>query len=210
MPGLYAPGDYDLAGFAVGAAERGALLPRDDLAPGDIVIGLASSGVHSNGYSLVRRIVGDRGLEWSFPFPPDGARTLADIFLAPTRLYVKPALAAIRDTGAVKALAHITGGGLTENIPRVLPESLAAEIDLGAIETPAVFRWLAEAGGIARDEMLRTFNCGVGMILIAADADAGRVEASLREAGETPMRIGRLTEKGGAAVVYVGRAGFEA
>jgi phosphoribosylformylglycinamidine cyclo-ligase len=149
MPGLYAKGDYDLAGFALGAAERGSILPRGDLAAGDVVLGLASSGVHSNGFSLVRRIVETSGLGWSEPAPFAREKSLADALLTPTRIYVRACLEAIRVTGAVKALAHITGGGLVENIPRVLPAHLAAEIDLSAISVPPVFAWLAHAGPVA-------------------------------------------------------------
>ncbi len=198
MPGLYAEGDYDLAGFAVGAAERGTLLPRDDVAVGDAIIGLASSGVHSNGFSLVRRIVERAGLAWDAPAPFASAAdaTLAEALLTPTRIYVKPLLAAIRETGAVKALAHITGGGLPENLPRVLPNTLAAEIDLSTIAVPPVFGWLAKAGGIAEAEMLRTFNCGVGMALVSAPAKAEALCAFLRDQGETATIIGEIAERG--------------
>ena len=157
MPGMYRDGDYDLAGFAVGAAERGQLLPSGTLAEGDVLLGLASSGVHSNGYSLVRRIVEMSGLDYAAPAPFDASTSLGAALLEPTRIYVKSLLAAIRETGAIRALAHITGGGFPENLPRVLPEGLAAEIDLGAIQPPAVFSWLAQTGGVAAEEMLRTF-----------------------------------------------------
>src|SRR5512139_2046904 len=172
MPGVYHGDDYDLAGFAVGAAERGALLPRGDIAAGDAIIGLASSGVHSNGYSLVRKVVKKSGLLWSAPAPFAPGQSLGEAILAPTRIYVKSCLAAIRGTRAVKGLAHITGGGFPDNIPRVLPESLGARIDLARVPVPPVFKWLAREGGIAQNEMLRTFNCGVGMIVIAAAKDA--------------------------------------
>jgi len=151
-----------------GAAERGALLPRADIGEGDVIIGLASSGVHSNGYSLVRKVVEKSKLAWSAsaPFAPD--RTLGEAMLTPTRIYVKSCLSAIRTTHAVKGLAHITGGGFPDNIPRVLPDGLGARIDLTKVDVPPVFRWLAREGGIAQNELLRTFNCGVGMIAIVA------------------------------------------
>ena len=186
MPGMYAGGDYDLAGFAVGAVERGAVLPRGDIAVGDVLIGLPSSGVHSNGYSLVRRLVADAGLAWDAPAPFDAARPLAEALLEPTRIYVKPVLAAIRETGAVKALAHITGGGLSENVPRVLPDGIAAHIDLGAWRAPAVFGWLMQAGALDEAEMLRTFNCGIGMVLVVARDGADAVLRVLEAAGESP------------------------
>jgi phosphoribosylformylglycinamidine cyclo-ligase len=205
MPGMYAGGDYDLAGFAVGAAERGQLLPSGDIAEGDVILGLASSGVHSNGYSLVRKIVSLSGLAWDAP-APFGEGTLADLLMTPTRIYVKPLLKAIRETGAIKALAHITGGGFPENIPRVLPKHLAAEIDLDSIKAPAVFSWLAKTGGVAATEMLRTFNCGVGMIAVVSAADAGKVTAALEAEGETVFALGRMVarEEGAAGTIYKG------
>ncbi|MCZ4287926.1 phosphoribosylformylglycinamidine cyclo-ligase [Hoeflea alexandrii] len=206
MPGMYRDGDYDLAGFAVGAAERGQLLPSGALSEGDVVLGLASSGVHSNGYSLVRRIVELSGLDYDAPAPFDASRSLGAALLEPTRIYVKSLLAAIRETGAIQALAHITGGGFPENLPRVLPEGLAAEIDLDAIKAPAVFSWLARTGGVAPEEMLRTFNCGVGMIAVTPEADADRVAAALEAEGEAVIRLGRLTRRAdnGPGVVYKG------
>ena len=208
MPGLYRSGDYDLAGFAVGAAERGALLPRSDLGAGDILLGLASSGLHSNGFSLVRRIVEKTGLRWSddAPFAPEA--TLGSALLEPTRIYVTPVLDAIRTTGAVKALAHITGGGLVENIPRVLPAHLSAEIDLGAIPVPAVFRWLAEAGPVVEAEMTRTFNCGIGLAMAVEPASTGKVRALLERHGETIVEIGRLVPRASAATIFKGRLDF--
>jgi len=205
MPGMYAGGDYDLAGFAVGAAERGQLLPAGDIAEGDVILGLASSGVHSNGYSLVRKIVSLSGLAWDAP-APFGDGTLADVLMTPTRIYVKPLLKAIRETGAIKALAHITGGGFPENIPRVLPKHLAAEIDLDSIKAPAVFSWLAKTGGVAATEMLRTFNCGVGMIAVVSAADAEKVTAALEAEGETIFPLGRMVarEDGAAGTIYKG------
>ena len=183
MPGVYQGGDFDLAGFAVGAAERGTLLPRGDVAVGDVVLGLASSGVHSNGYSLVRRIVAESGLDWEAPAPFAPGRSLAEALLIPTRIYVASCLAAIRTTGAVKALAHITGGGFPDNIPRVLPKSLGAHLDLARVPVPPVFKWLAKTGGVAQTEMLRTFNCGIGMVAIAAPADVEAVTSGIRQGG---------------------------
>ena len=192
MPGMYAGDDYDLAGFAVGAAERGRLLPRGDLQPGDVLFGLPSSGVHSNGFSLVRRIVALTGLAWDAEAPFAPGHTLAQALLVPTRLYVKPLLAALKATDGIKALAHITGGGFPDNIPRVLPEGLGVSLDLAAIPVPPVFGWLAKTGNVAEREMLRTFNCGVGMIVVAEAAQAAEVEAALKAAGETPVRMGEV------------------
>jgi len=192
MPGMYAGDDYDLAGFAVGAAERGRLLPRGDLRPGDVLFGLPSSGVHSNGFSLVRRIVALTGLAWDAEAPFAPGRTLAQALLAPTRLYVKPLLAALKATDGIKALAHITGGGFPDNIPRVLPEGLGVSLDLAAIPVPPVFGWLAKTGNVAEREMLRTFNCGVGMIVVAEAARTAEVEAALKAAGESPVRMGEV------------------
>ncbi len=206
MPGMYSGGDYDLAGFAVGAAERGRLLPSGDIAQGDVILGLASSGVHSNGYSLVRKIVALSGLSWDADAPFAAGVSLGEALMTPTRIYVKPLLKTIRDTGAIKALAHITGGGFPENIPRVLPGHLAAEIDLGAINPPAVFSWLARTGGVAATEMLRTFNCGVGMIAVVAAGDAAGVKAALEAEGETVFALGRMIARaeGSAGTVYQG------
>ena len=192
MPGMYAGDDYDLAGFAVGAAERGRLLPRGDLQPGDVLFGLPSSGVHSNGFSLVRRIVALTGLTWDAEAPFAPGRTLAQALLVPTRLYVKPLLAALKATDGVKALAHITGGGFPDNIPRVLPDGLGVSLDLAAIPVPPVFGWLAATGNVAEREMLRTFNCGVGMIVVAEAARTAEVEAALKAAGESPVRMGEV------------------
>ncbi|MCP8895670.1 phosphoribosylformylglycinamidine cyclo-ligase [Shinella daejeonensis] len=195
MPGMYAGGDYDLAGFAVGAAERGRLLPSGDLVEGDVILGLASSGVHSNGYSLVRRIVALSGLGWDAPAPFEPQKSLGEALLTPTRIYVKPLLKAIRETGAIKALAHITGGGFPENIPRVLPKHLAAEIDLAAVKPPAVFSWLARTGGVEATEMLRTFNCGVGMIAVVPADKVDTVCAVLADEGERVFRLGRIVAR---------------
>ncbi|MGZ2379534.1 phosphoribosylformylglycinamidine cyclo-ligase [Rhizobium leguminosarum] len=206
MPGMYSSGDYDLAGFAVGAAERGKLLPSGDIAEGDVILGLASSGVHSNGFSLVRKIVELSGLDWSAAAPFAEGRKLGEALLEPTRIYVKPLLKAIRETGAIKALAHITGGGFPENIPRVLPKHLAAEIDLAAVQVPPVFSWLAKTGGVDSKEMLRTFNCGVGMIAVVAGENVAAVSAALEAEGETVITLGRMIarDEGAAGTVYKG------
>jgi len=204
MPGMYGDKHYDLAGFSVGAAERGTLLPSGDIKPGDVLLGLASSGVHSNGYSLVRKLVSRSMLGWDAPAPFDETRSMAQAFLEPTRIYVKSLLAAIRKTGAVKAMAHITGGGFTENIPRVLPDEVAAEIDLDAINLPPIFRWLQDQGSMAAGEMLKTFNCGTGMVVVVAAEKVGDVSDILEEHGETVHVIGKLTKRTGEAVIYQG------
>ncbi len=192
MPGMYAAGDYDLAGFSLGAVERGAVLPRlDDQKAGDVIIGLASSGPHSNGYSLIRRIVERSGLEWSAASPFSDDETLASALLRPTRIYVRQVLPQIR-AGRISACAHITGGGLIENPPRVIAEGLAARFDWNAWAPPPVFGWLQEAGGVADAEMRRTFNCGVGLILTVRPDDAGEVLAGLVEAGEDAFVCGEL------------------
>ncbi len=196
MPGMYPDGDFDLAGFSVGAMERGAALP-EGVQEGDVLLGLASNGVHSNGYSLVRKLVEMSGLGWDAP-SPFGGGSLGEVLLTPTRLYVKPALTAIR-AGGVHALAHITGGGLTENLPRVLPESLGAEIDLNAWDLSPVFAWMAETGGIAEAEMLKTFNCGLGIIVVCAADQADALAGLLSDAGEAVSRIGTVTETPGIA-----------
>jgi len=207
MPGLYKDGDYDLAGFAVGAAERGTLLPRKDIAAGDAVIGLASSGVHSNGFSLVRRIVEQSGLGFAVPAPFSPVMTLGGALLAPTRLYVKSCLRAIRETGAVKGLAHITGGGFTENIPRVLPAGLGVVLDLDRVPVLSVFSWLATAGDISESEMLRTFNCGIGMVAVLDRAGVDAACARFAANGETVVPLGEViaVASGGERVAYRGR-----
>jgi phosphoribosylformylglycinamidine cyclo-ligase len=211
MPGMYAEKDYDLAGFAVGAVERGQILPRSDIAVGDVLIGLASSGVHSNGYSLVRRLVAQEKLGWHAPAPFAPEKTLAEALLFPTRIYVKPLLAAIEATGgtdgAIKALAHITGGGLTENLPRVLPETVAARIDLSAIAPPPVFGWIKGAGRLSDAEMLKTFNCGIGMVVVAAKDEADAVLSALEAAGEAAFPIGEITAPGGERSEAKGKGG---
>jgi len=203
MPGMYAAGDYDLAGFAVGAVERGRELTGMDVAEGDLVLALASSGVHSNGFSLVRKVAERAGIDYADPAPFQDGATLAEALLAPTRIYVKPCLAAIRQ-GGVKALAHITGGGLLENIPRVLPDDLGVELDARTWPLPPVFGWLRKAGGVAPKEMLRTFNCGVGMAVIIAEAEARRIEALFRDAGEDVQSVGRVVKAAGGEQVRVG------
>ena len=207
MPGVYHGDDYDLAGFAVGAVERTEVLPRNNVSAGDVLIGIASSGVHSNGYSLVRRIVEKSGLKWNARAPFDDTRTLGDAMLTPTRIYVKPCLAAVRRFKALKALAHITGGGFPDNIPRVLPKGLGASIDLGKVKAPEVFRWMATVGDVAQNEMLRTFNCGIGMIAVVAPGDADAIAALLTAEGETVVRLGEIVPAAGAAerVVYSGQ-----
>ncbi|GHA11636.1 phosphoribosylformylglycinamidine cyclo-ligase [Devosia pacifica] len=208
MPGMYQGGDYDLAGFAVGAAERGALLPRPDIGAGDTLVAIASSGVHSNGYSLVRKIVEMAGADWAAPAPFDETQSLAEALLTPTRIYVRPLLDALKRGLGIKALAHITGGGFIDNIPRVLPESLAADIDLSLIKVPEVFGWLARSGGLGEREMLRTFNCGVGMLVVVDESDADPLVAHLTEAGETARVIGKLTERAGDPVTFSGQLGL--
>lgn len=205
MPGVYSGGEYDLAGFAVGAAERGDILPRGDIAPGDLVLGLGSSGLHSNGFSLVRRVIERSGLAFDAPAPFAPDMPLGKAVLAPTRIYVKPLLRALRGGAGIKALAHITGGGFVDNIPRVLPAGLAARIDLARVAAPPVFGWLAKTGGLAEEEMLRTFNCGIGMVAVVAADRAEQAEAILAEGGETVVRLGRIEERSGAGVAFDGR-----
>jgi phosphoribosylformylglycinamidine cyclo-ligase len=206
MPGLYGGDDYDLAGFAVGAVERGKLLPRVDVEQGDFVLGLPSSGLHSNGFSLVRRIVAHTSLAWTDPAPFAPGRLLGESLLTPTRIYVKPILRVLAKTGGVKALAHITGGGFGDNIPRILPEELGAEINLCAIPVPEVFAWLAAEGAIAGQEMLRVFNCGIGMVAIVGSGQSAEVLQAFEAAGENPVMLGRVVPAdAGARVVYSGR-----
>lgn len=200
MPGMYHKGDFDLAGFAVGAMERGSDLPRD-VAAGDVLLGLVSSGVHSNGYSFVRKVVELSGLGWDAPCPW-GPGSLGAALLTPTRLYVRQALAAVR-AGGVHGLAHITGGGLTENPPRILSEGLACAIDLGAWHLPPVFRWLAQTAGMSEPELLKTFNCGIGLMLAVAPDRAQAVAELLADMGETVVPMGCIA-KGDGGVVYSG------
>ena len=197
MPGLYAAGDFDIAGFAVGAAERGTLLPRPGLKAGDLVFGLPSSGVHSNGFSLVRRVVARSGLSWDARAPFDPSRSLGAALLTPTRLYVRPLLQALKETRGVLALAHITGGGYPDNLPRALDESLAVSLDLDAFAPPPVFSWLASAGGLDEAEMLRTFNCGFGMAAFVPAESGREAREALAGAGLAPVLIGELVPAAG-------------
>ncbi|MEL7486681.1 MAG: phosphoribosylformylglycinamidine cyclo-ligase [Pseudomonadota bacterium] len=193
MPGMYGAGDYDLAGFCVGAVERGGLLPRP-AQPGDALIGVASSGAHSNGYSLIRRIVSDAGLSWSDPAPFDETRTLGEAFLTPTKIYVRSNLPLLKSE-AVRGFAHITGGGLAENTPRALPETLAPRYDAEALTLPPLFAWLQSAGGLSEHDMRRTFNCGFGAVLIVSPDAIDETVQALTQAGESPSVIGDVARK---------------
>ena len=193
MPGMYEEGDYDLAGFCVGAVNRDKVLTGAKIHPGDVILGLASSGVHSNGFSLVRRIVQDRGWDLAEIHPWAGGRSLGDLLLEPTRIYVR-SLLPLAQAGRVKGLAHITGGGLLENIPRVLPESCHAVVEMDAWKMPQLFQLLQEGGNVESQEMARTFNCGIGMIAIVTEGDVDSVTAALEGAGETVFRIGLIDE----------------
>ncbi len=204
MPGMYHGSDYDLAGFAVGAVERNNILPSSNIKDGDVLLGLASSGLHSNGFSLVRRVCEIEGLDWASPAPFVNHVSLGEALLEPTRIYVRPLLSAIRKTGAIKAMAHITGGGFTENIPRVLPEGIGASIDLDEITPPSVFGWISKAGGVELNEMLRTFNCGVGMVAVVGTEHADTVAEVLRDEGETVFLIGQLSAEQSEAVAFSG------
>jgi phosphoribosylaminoimidazole synthetase len=190
MPGMYAEGEYDLAGFCVGAVERDHLLPRA-CREGDVMIGLPSSGAHSNGYSLIRKIVRDQGLSYSERAPFDDEKTLGEALLAPTRIYVKSLLPLLKDP-AVRGFAHITGGGLTDNVPRVFDDGLRARFDAASLALPPLFDWLARAGGLSKEEMRRTFNCGIGGVLIAEKSAAAPLIAALEKSGERPRLIGDL------------------
>ncbi|MDD3371971.1 MAG: phosphoribosylformylglycinamidine cyclo-ligase [Alphaproteobacteria bacterium] len=206
MPGMYGKGDYDLAGFAVGAVERGKLLPKESIEPGDIVLGLASSGVHSNGFSLVRKIVSDLKLGYDAPAPFDPSKSLGAALLTPTRIYVRAMLEAIR-SDAVKAMAHITGGGLLENIPRVLPKGIGVRLDASSWAAPSVFGWLAASAGIDPHEMARTFNCGIGMVAIVAPAQAEKAMEILTRCGEKVFRIGVVEPRASGEAVVLERCG---
>ena len=215
MPGMYAAGDYDLAGFCVGAVERGEQLTGDKVAAGDVLLGLASSGVHSNGYSLVRRLAADKGWKLDRPALFDSDRLLIDHLIEPTKIYVKSLLPVVRG-GRIHALAHITGGGLLENVPRVMPEGLHARIDAGAWEQSRLMAFLQAQGNIEPAEMARTFNCGIGMVVAVAAGDAAAVQAELEAAGETVHVIGAV-EAGprgctvqGADEVWSARGAWEA
>ena len=205
LPGLYAVGDYDLVGFCCGAVERGEMLPRDDMAAGDVLLGLASSGVHSNGFSLVRKAVALRGFDFADDAPFQPGTSLGRALIEPTRIYVKSCLGAIK-RGGVKALCHITGGGLIENIPRILPDHLTARLEAGSWNVPRVFSWLAnghQGSTISTQEMARTFNCGIGMIVVTASDDVGQVTATLQEAGEKVAVIGELVARGDQAALVI-------
>jgi phosphoribosylformylglycinamidine cyclo-ligase len=200
MPDMYAPGTYDLAGFAVGAVERDEMLPRSDLAAGDVVIGIASSGFHSNGYSLLRKIVDRSGLGYDSPAPFDPSTTVGQALLTPTRIYINTCMAAMK-AGGVKAFCHITGGGLTENIPRVLSDDIAMHIDLARADQPAMFRWAAEIAELPADEMLKTFNCGIGMVVVVEAASAETVLSAIRAQGDKADVIGEIRSRDGAEPV---------
>lgn len=194
MPGLYSEGDYDLAGFSVGAAERENLITEPTVSAGDVILGLASNGVHSNGFSLVRRVIERANLDLDQPAPFADGQTVAEALLQPTRIYVKSCLAALK-TGGVQGLAHITGGGLIENPPRVYGDHLTAEIDVKSWDMPGVFSWLADAGGIEPLEMARTFNCGIGMMLMVSPDNVDGITETLVEHGEQVFEIGRMVER---------------
>ena len=198
MPGMYHGGDYDLAGFAVGAVERERVLPRNDIRTGDVILGLASSGPHSNGYSLIRVLVEKSGLEWDDKAPFDSSKGLAEALLTPTRVYVKPVLAVLRQTGAIKGMAHITGGGFTENLPRVVAGSGAGfDINLDSIDVPGVFGWLQQEGNISQAEMLKTFNCGIGLCVVVSRQEVDEVAAIFENTGERASVIGTISEHPG-------------
>jgi phosphoribosylformylglycinamidine cyclo-ligase len=202
MPGMYAEGEYDLAGFAVGVVEKSRIIDGKSIRPGDAVLGLAASGAHSNGYSLIRRILEQARPDLAADFH---GRPLGEVLLEPTRIYVKPLLALMQRM-PVKGLAHITGGGLVENVPRVLPEPAKAVLDASAWPRPPLFRWLQEQGGIADDEMLRVFNCGIGMVVVVAAEQAQKAQALLRESGETAYRIGVIEARQAGEAPIVVRA----
>ena len=195
MPGMYPEGEYDLAGFAVGVVEKSKVINGRSIRPGDVVLGLASNGAHSNGYSLIRKIIERSNPDLDAEF--DGGQTLRQAIIAPTRLYVKPILAAL-EKFEIKGMAHITGGGLTENIPRVLPENCVAQIDAQSWPLPKLFQWLQQAGNVERQEMYRTFNCGIGMAVIVPAEQADAAQAFLAEQGETMYRLGTIRERAGS------------
>jgi phosphoribosylformylglycinamidine cyclo-ligase len=208
MPGIYKDGDYDLAGFSLGAVERENLLPKKDVKPGDILLGIPSSGVHSNGFSLVRKVVAVSGERLDGIAPFDRSKSLVEALLIPTRIYVKSVLSALKATGGIKALCHITGGGFTDNIPRVLPKGMAAKIDLELVHPLPVFQWLAHEGNIEEAEMLRTFNCGIGMIVVAEKEKADAVADAFKHAGERIFPIGEIGP--GEGVAYSGQLKLKA
>ena len=204
MPGMYAAGDYDLAGFSVGAVERRKILPRDDMAEGDVILGLTSNGLHSNGFSLVRKLVEHENLAWDALSPANRKKSVAEDLLTPTRIYVRSVLQALRANAPIKGLVHITGGGFQENLPRVLPDDLSAHIDLSAWNMPEIFKWLQSVGNIEDAEMLRTFNCGIGMALIVSPDGLADVMAMLAAANETVIPIGTLAPRDGEPVTFSG------
>lgn len=201
MPGMYSEGHYDLAGFSVGAVERDKILPTKNIKEGDVIIGIKSNGIHSNGYSLVRHLIAENNLSYAEKAPYDDSTTLGESLLTPTKIYVKTCLELLK-ASPVKAFAHITGGGFTENIPRVLPEGLSAKIDCASWSMPLVFKWLAEIGNIEKLEMLKTFNCGVGMIAVIDSGDADSAIASIKQSGDTAEIIGQITAQSGDKVEY--------
>lgn len=209
MPGLYQKGDIDLAGFCVGAVERKKILPlTSKMKEGDVLLGLASSGFHSNGFSLVRKILSDRKIAFSAPLPAaitSKSKTIGALLLTPTRIYVKSCLAVLKQTSAIRGFAHITGGGLTENIPRVLPDHLAASIDLSSWTLPPLFAWVQSLGNVTEAEMLRAFNCGIGMVVVAAKKDAPAVSAAFTKHGEKVVTLGTLTKRSKEGVIYRGK-----
>ena len=196
MPGMYGDGDYDLAGFSVGAVERRKILPKKTIGAGDAIIGLRSSGPHSNGYSLIRKLVENSGLDCASPAPFAPDQTLGKALLTPTRIYVKSLLAALRTCKGIKGFAHITGGGFTENIPRVLPQGTTAHVDLSMLQPPPVFGWLQSEGGMDENEMLTTFNCGIGMIAVVSERYCDQVMLTLAELGEEVLRLGVIEDAG--------------
>lgn len=199
MPGMYQAGDYDLAGFTVGAVERDKILTGETIAAGDVVLGLPSSGVHSNGYSLVRKIIKDtQGYDYDTPAPFETGKTMGDVLLAPTRIYVKPLLKALK-SGGIKGMAHITGGGLSENIPRVLPANVCVALDAKNWPRAGIFGWLAQAGKMDAADMARTFNCGIGMVVVVDAAKANDITAILAAEGETAYPIGTVIARDGEA-----------
>lgn len=200
MPGMYDAGEYDLAGFTVGVVEKDQILPRKDINPGDVLLALSSSGIHSNGYSLVRHVIKNANLDYSSEAPFEKSKKLGEALLTPTKIYVQSCLKAVK-TGKVKALAHITGGGLTENLPRVLPDGISLEIDCTGWKLPPVFQWLKETGNIEASEMLRTFNCGIGMVLVVESKDADEIEALLNAEKESVHRIGKVIKAAGKSEV---------
>ncbi len=202
MPGMYGKGEYDLAGFAVGAVERSQILPQENISQGDVILGLASSGVHSNGFSLVRKVMERSGLNYADKAPFATTQTLAEALLEPTKIYVQSCLRAIK-TGKVKALAHITGGGITENIPRILPKGIVAEIDPASWTRPEVFNWLEEAAALPQSEMMKTFNAGIGMVLIVAADDVQEIKRLLEIAGEEVSIIGQMVLGAQGGVRYL-------